>query len=190
MLAGVLAPVQALPPPGGKLLKITPEIAAQNHPFKITMAANGTFTLPAPGSGPDINGAMLHIADLGPSSATGVFIDLPAPEWTRRQSNTSLKYIYNGLIGFHPCTGIVSGGSRWKLRCRGFTNFGAVTGVVATPFSGTARVQLAFTGSGITLCQEFGGIDKRNDATALIRKKAPPTTSCSPSGAFIDAELP
>ena len=177
-------------PAGGKLIKVTPEAVAENRPFKITVASVGSYVLPAPGAGPDVNGATLRLIDLGPSPATDVTIDLPAALWSRRQSNTSLKYLYHGMSGLHPCTGVVAGPTRWKVRCRGFTNVGAVTGTVGTPFTGTARVQLLFGGGPLSLCQEFGGITTKNDATALARFKAPPTGTCSPAGAFVDGELP
>lgn len=185
VVAGIAGSALAVPQ-GGRVLRVSPEAAPENRPFKIQMSAVGSYTLPAAGSGPDINGATLTIVDQG-GGGTNVTIDLPKEQWSRRQSNTDLKYIYHGLVGFHPCTGVVSGHVRWKLRCRGFTNFGAVVGTVVTPFSGVAHVKLSFNNTAINLCQDFGGITRKNDLKMLKRIKAPLTTGpCSPSGAFVD----
>lgn len=191
-IAGAVGLSQAAVDAGGKLLRITPEVAPATKPFKMVMAVHGNFTLPGPTNDPTVYGGVLRILDLGPTPGTTVDIDLPANEWNKRNTASGPKYVYRGQLGYHPCKTIAISGTRWKVRCRGFTNGGAVFGNVGTPFSGVARVKL-YMGlnpdlpSADLVCQDFGGREVRNDASELKRIYAPPTTSCSPSGAFVDA---
>lgn len=189
-VAGVIGSAGAIEP-GGKMLRITPEVEPAERPFKMVMAVHGGFTLPGPTNDPTVYGGLLRIEDLGPVPGTTVDIQLPAYEWNSRNTASGLKYVYRGQLGYHPCKTIAISGTRWKIRCRGFTNGGAVTGMVGTPFSGVARVNLYMglnpdLASAHLVCQKFEGAEARNDSGGLKRLDAPFTTNCSPSGAFVD----
>lgn len=190
-IAGAIGSAYAIDP-GGKVLRITPEVEPAQRPFKMVMAVHGNFTLPGPANDPTVYGGLLRIRDLGPVPGTTVDIELPANEWNSRFTASGPKYVYRGQLGYHPCKTIALSGTRWKIRCRGFANGGAVFGNVGTPFSGVARINLYMglnpdLASAHLICQDFGGSEARNDSGGLKRLDAPITTSCSsPSGAFTD----
>lgn len=175
--------------PGGKSLRISPENAAANRPFKLKMSSLGTYPVPAAGgtSDPTLYGGQVDVVDLG-NPAAALHIDFPNYWWNENGVGAQRKYVFRGQIGYHPCKTVVFGPKRWKLRCSGFTGAGVVSGTMNTPYVGAARVKLTVgqPGSEVVLCQDFGGVERRNDSTLLFRKGAPPNTSCSPSGAFID----
>ncbi len=122
-------------------------------------------------SDPTIDGAVLHVVDLGEHGE--LEIPLPASGWTRRGRHDASGYRYRGAgSDADPCRSVVV--SRWHVSaiCRGRVID------LALPASGEIFVQLAIGEGGQRFCANFGGKTVRNSARMLLRRD-PPASTCS-----------
>ena len=137
------------------------------------------FSLPTPGSpdDPTTAGAELSFFDTDLNGAGSATFTLGAAGWSGLGNPAGSKgYKYKGASdGGGACSTVLLKASVIKAVCKGT----AVT--LTPPFVATEGIVLgmpAGTTASLRYCAEFGGEEKKNDATALKRKDAPAPAIC------------
>ena len=132
----------------------------------------GTFALPGAGHEPTTGGAELHVADVGPGFHEAVF-SLPAAGWQALGAAGSPKgYRYRGTgSSSDPCKVVQIRRNVVKAVCRS-------TDGLSMPVSGEIGIRLEVAAVAKRYCASFGGMEVRNDSTAVKRKDAPPPPVC------------
>ena len=172
----------------GNVATIQPGALAK---FVAKPSTDSVFALAGAANDPTVEGAVLGVFDTMPGAGDDLYAlpVQPAPlGWTGLGSPPGSKgYKYRGAgTPADPCKVVIVKPKVVKAVCKG----SGIT--LAPPFVGDLGVVLTLGSDSKSYCTTFGGVDLKNDTTALKRKVAPAPLSCPvatppvPEGIFVD----